>query len=157
MSRQSGRSGLKSFRPSTPDSSKIVCTQLFEHISPSAVYMQNRNVQHRRERMADALRDEIGALIEGELGDPRIGLATVSEVLLASDGKSARVFVEVDGTEREADDTLQGLNAARGFIRHQLVERLGLRHAPEIFFQLDTSTARQTRIEQLLQRIHKKK
>jgi ribosome-binding factor A len=119
--------------------------------------MQNRNVQHRRERMADALRDEIGALIEGELGDPRIGLATVSEVLLAADGKSARVFIEVDGAEQEADNTLQGLNAARGFIRHQLVERLGLRHAPEIFFQLDTSTARQTRIEQLLQRIHKKK
>ncbi len=119
--------------------------------------MQNRNVQHRRERMADALRDEIGALIEGELGDPRIGLATVSEVLLAADGKSARVFVEADGSEQEAESTLQGLNAARGFIRHQLVERLGLRHAPEIFFQLDTSTTRQARIEQLLQRIHKKK
>lgn len=119
--------------------------------------MQNRNLQHRRERMSDALREEIGALIEGELGDPRIGLATVSEVLLAPDGKSARVFVEAEGTEREAEDTLQGLNAARAFIRHQLVERLGLRHAPEIFFQLDTSTARQTRIEQLLQRIQKKK
>ena len=130
---------------------------MLERIPLNSSFMQNRNVQHRRERMADALRDEIGALIEGELGDPRIGLATVSEVLLASDGKSARVFVEVDGSEQEADGTLQGLNAARGFIRHQLVERLGLRHAPEIFFQLDTSTARQTRIEQLLQRIQKKK
>jgi len=130
---------------------------MLERFLSQAILMQNRNVQHRRERMADALRDEIGALIEGELGDPRIGLATVSEVLLAADGKSARVFVEVDGTEQDAENTLQGLNAARGFIRHQLVERLGLRHAPEIFFQLDTSTARQTRIEQLLQRIHKKK
>ena len=119
--------------------------------------MQNRNVKHRRERMADALRDEIGALIEGVLGDPRIGLATVSEVLLASDGKSARVFVEAEGTEQEADDTVEGLNAARGFIRHKLVERLGLRHAPELFFQLDTSTARQDRIEKLLQRIKKRK
>jgi ribosome-binding factor A len=139
------------------DSSKMVCKQLLEPNPPSAVFMQNRNVQHRRERMADALREEIGALIEGELGDPRIGLATVSEVLLAADGKSARVFVEAEGTEKEAEDTLQGLNAARGFIRHQLVERLGLRHAPEIFFQLDTSTERQTRIDQLLRRIHKKK
>jgi ribosome-binding factor A len=130
---------------------------VLERIPLNSSFMQNRNVQHRRERMADALRDEIGALIEGELGDPRIGLATVSEVLLAPDGKSARVFVEVDGSEQEADGTLQGLSAARGFIRHQLVERLGLRHAPEIFFQLDTSTARQTRIEQLLQRIQKKK
>ena len=119
--------------------------------------MQNRNVQHRRERMADAVREEIGALIEGELGDPRIGLATVSEVVLAADGKSARIFVEVDGTEAEANDTLQGLNAARGFIRHQLVERLGLRHAPEIFFHLDNSTERQDRIEQLLRRVRKKR
>jgi len=119
--------------------------------------MQNRNVQHRRERMADAVREEIGALIEGELGDPRIGLATVSEVVLAPDGKSARIFVEVEGTETEAQDTLQGLNAARGFIRHQLVERLGLRHSPEIFFHLDSSTARQDRIEQLLRRVRKKR
>ena len=118
--------------------------------------MQNRSVQHRRERMADAVREEIGALIEGELGDPRIGLATVSEALLAPDGKSARIFVEVEGSEAEANETLQGLNAARGFIRHQLVERLGLRHAPEIFFHLDNSTLRQERIEQLLRRVRKK-
>jgi len=57
--------------------------------------MENRGAQHRRERLADALRDEIGAILEGDLADPRVGLATVNEVLLPSDGKSARVMINV--------------------------------------------------------------
>ena len=119
--------------------------------------MENRGAQHRRERLADALRDELGAILEGELGDPRIGLATVSEVSLASDRRSARVFVHAEGSEREAEETLAGLNAAKGFIRRQLVERLGLRQAPEIFFYVDHSQEFETRIDELLNRIKKRK
>src|SRR5579864_1832520 len=99
--------------------------------------MENRGVQHRRERMADALRDEIGAILEGELADPRIGLVTVSDLLLTGDGRSARVFVNLEGTEDDPEETLAGLNAAKGFIRHTVAERLGLRQAPELFFFVD--------------------
>ena len=119
--------------------------------------MENRAAQHRRERMADALRDEIGAILEGELGDPRIGLVTVSELLLASDSKSARVLVNLEGKEDDPEETLAGLNAAKGFIRHTVAERLGLRHAPELFFYLDHSLQQETRVDELLQRIKKRK
>jgi ribosome-binding factor A len=119
--------------------------------------MENRGAQHRRERLADALRDELGAILEGELGDPRIGLATVSEVSLAPDRRSARVFVHAEGNEREAEETLAGLNAAKGYIRRQLVERLGLRHAPELFFYVDHSQEFESRIDELLDRIKKRK
>jgi ribosome-binding factor A len=119
--------------------------------------MENRGAQHRRERLADALRDELGAILEGELADPRIGLATVSEITLAADRRSARVFVRVEGGEREAEQTLEGLEAAKGFIRRQLVERLGLRRAPELFFYVDHSEEYRGRIDELLARIQKKK
>lgn len=119
--------------------------------------MENRGMQHRRERMADALRDEIGAILEGELGDPRVGLVTVSGLLLADDRKTARVFVNVDGEEDDPEETLAGLNAAKGFIRHMLVERLGLRHAPELFFYLDHSLTQEMRVDELLRRIKKRK
>lgn len=118
--------------------------------------MENRSQQHRRGRMADTLREEITAVFEGELRDPRVGLATVSEVLLAPDGKSARVLVQVEGDLHEGEQTIAGLNAAKGFIRHMLVEQLGLRRAPEIFFQLDHSTQQETRVDELLQRIKKR-
>jgi ribosome-binding factor A len=119
--------------------------------------MENRGQKYHRGRMAEALREEIVALVEGELGDPRIGLVSVSEVHMAADGKTARVFVTAAGDEEEAEQSLQGLSAARGYIRHELVSRLGIRQAPEIIFVLDRSDQYGGRIEELLHRIRKRK
>jgi ribosome-binding factor A len=118
--------------------------------------MHNRGAQHHKERLAEALREEIGALIEGELADPRIGLAHVSEVHLAPDGKSAMVLVGVTGSDEEAEKTLSALASAKGYIRRQLVIRLGLRQAPELHFQLDKAQQYETRIDELLKRIKKR-
>jgi ribosome-binding factor A len=119
--------------------------------------MENRGQQYHRGRMAEAMREEIVALVEGELGDPRIGLVSVSEVHMSPDGKTARVFVTAAGDEDEAQQSLEGLSAARGYIRHELVSRLGIRQAPEIVFVLDRSDQYGGRIEELLQRIQKRK
>lgn len=117
---------------------------------------EKRGQQHHRERLSEALREEIETILEGELGDPRIGLVNVSEVQLAPDSRSARVLVVVQGSDAEADRTLEGLAAARGFIRHELAERLHLRRPPELFFQEDRSQQFQARIDELLSRTKKK-
>jgi ribosome-binding factor A len=119
--------------------------------------MENRGQQHHRGRLEEALREEIVALVEGELGDPRIGLVSVTEVHLGPDGKSARVMVAATGDDKEAEESLDGLNAARGYIRHELTRRLGVRQAPEIFFELDRSEQYGGRIEELLHRIEKRR
>lgn len=118
--------------------------------------MDKPGAQHHRERMADAIRDEVSALVEGELADPRIGLVSVSDVQLAPDGRSARIFVTVDGDDDEAARSMAGLKAATNFIRHQLADRLRLHHAPELHFQLDRSTAFGSRIDELLSRVKKR-
>ena len=51
--------------------------------------MENRGQKHHRERLGEALREEIVALVEGELGDPRIGLVSVNEVQMAA-GRQGR-------------------------------------------------------------------
>ena len=119
--------------------------------------MENRGLKHHRGRRGEALRDEVSALVEGELGDPRIGLVSVSEVHLGADGRTARVFIVAAGTDEEAEQSLEGLNAARGYIRHELTRRLGLRQAPEVFFVLDRSDQYGGRIDELLHRIEKRK
>jgi len=119
--------------------------------------VEARPPKHQRERRVEAFREEIDLILEGELGDPRIGLAAVTEVVLAPGGKMARVFVRVDGGEEEAEETLAGLNAAKGFIRHQLAERMGLRHAPELVFVIDRSEQYASRIDELLGRTKKRK
>jgi ribosome-binding factor A len=119
--------------------------------------MENRTQKYQRARRSEALREEITSLVEGELEDPRIGLVSVNEVQLAPDGKIARVFVAVSGSDEEAAESLEGLNASRGFIRHALTANLGLRHAPDLVFVLDQSEQYGSRVEELLKRIEKRK
>lgn len=118
---------------------------------------EQRGRQHHMERIGEALKEEIGAMIEGELRDPRIALCTITEVLLSPDGKSARVYLQVAGDERERQDTVKAVNAARGYIKGQLLERLGVRHVPELTFLLDLSDEYGARIDELLGRIKKRK
>lgn len=119
--------------------------------------MEPRAPKHQRERRVEAFREEIDVILEGELGDPRIGLASITEVVLAPGGKMLRVFVRADGDEDGAERTLAGLNAAKGFIRHQLADRMGLRQAPELVFVIDRSEQYASRIDELLGRTRRKK
>jgi ribosome-binding factor A len=118
---------------------------------------EQRSQKYRRERLGEALREEIETILEGELADPRIGLVNVTEVQLAADGKSAHILVAVQGEEAEAQESLKGLAAAAAFIRHEVSERLRLRRAPELFFALDKSQQYEARIDQLLKRIKQNK
>lgn len=102
------------------------------------------------------MRDEIGAIVQGELGDPRIGLVSVTEVQLSPDGKNAHVFFSASSDEEEAVRSLEGLLAAKGYIRHEIGVRLGLRHAPELHFSLDRSAQYGPRIDELLKRLKKR-
>jgi len=114
--------------------------------------LEKRGQKYHRERLGEALREEIETILEGELGDPRIGLVNVSEVHLAPDSRSARVFVVVQGNDQEAELTMEGLLAANGFIRRELAERLHLRRPPELIFQQDRSHEYESRIDELLSR-----
>jgi ribosome-binding factor A len=118
--------------------------------------VERRGQKYHRERLGGALREEIATILEGELSDPRIGLVTVSEVQLAPDSKSARVLVAIDGDERHVKETMNGLVAATGYIRRELTERLQLRRAPELIFQVDRSQESVERVEELLGRTRRK-
>jgi ribosome-binding factor A len=118
---------------------------------------EQRARQYHRERVGEALKEEIGAIIEGELGDPRIALCTVTEIAISPDGKSARVYLDVEGDERECEATIKAINAAKGYIRHEVLERLGKRHVPELNFVLDRSEEYGSRIDEILGKIKKRK
>ena len=48
---------------------------------------EHRASKHHQDRVAETLREEIGAMIEGELSDPRIAFCYVTEVVLNPGGK----------------------------------------------------------------------
>lgn len=121
---------------------------------------EHRGRKHHQDRVAETLREEIGAMIEGELSDPRIAFCYVSEVVLNPGGKSARVYVALDGAvpdiAQAEQDTVAGLEAAKGYIRFELKERMGVRHVPDLAFFADRSGRFQARIDELMSRQRKR-
>lgn len=117
---------------------------------------EQRARTYHRNRVASTFSEEIGAMLEGELSDPRIAPSYVTDVVLAPGGKSARVFVAVHGTEQEEDSTLEALTTARGYIRSQLRDRMGVRHVPELSFAIDRSEKMTGRMNELLGRMRKR-
>jgi ribosome-binding factor A len=121
---------------------------------------EHRGRKHHQDRVAETLRLEIATMIEGELSDPRIYFCYVTEVALNPGGKSARVYVAVDSAVKDIAkaevDTIAGLEAAKGYIRFQVKERMGVRHVPELSFLADRSGRYQARIVELMDRSRKR-
>ncbi|HUD22689.1 MAG TPA: 30S ribosome-binding factor RbfA [Acidobacteriaceae bacterium] len=117
---------------------------------------EQRARTYHRNRVASTFSEEIGAMLEGELSDPRIAPSYVTDVVLAPGGKSARIFVAVHGNESEEEATLAGLMAARGYIRSLLRERMGVSHVPDLTFAIDRSKRMTGRMDELLGRLAKR-
>jgi ribosome-binding factor A len=117
--------------------------------------MSDRAQEHHKQRIEDAVREEITALLEGGLADPRIGLVTVNVVQLMK-GKTAHVYVSVLGTDEEAEQTMEALRSAKGYVRHELAERLQMHKPPDLVFHLDRSDQIQKKIEAVRAREQKK-
>jgi ribosome-binding factor A len=116
-----------------------------------------REHSHRAERVADLIRRELGELLEREVKDPRVGFVTVTRVEVTRDLRSAWVAVTILGDDaQKKKESLRGLAAAQGFLRHELAQRLGLRHTPALEFHLDPTLESEQRIEALLRQIHQK-
>ena len=118
---------------------------------------EQRARKYHQDRVAETIREEIDAMILGDLSDPRISSSHVTQVLLNPGGKSAEVYVQIDDGTAEAElATVEGLMAARGWIRAELKYRMGKRHVPDVSFHADRSERMVGRIDQLLTRTRKR-
>ena len=107
----------------------------------------------RTDRVSVLIQRELSDIIQRELKDPRVGFCTISQVQVSTDLRYADVKVSVVGDKRQKRNSITGLKNAAGFLRREVVQRIGLRHAPELRFELDDSVDQLMRIDRLLKRI----
>jgi ribosome-binding factor A len=105
----------------------------------------------RLQRVNQLIREEISHLVQRELKDPRLGFVTVTEVDVAKDLRSAKVYVSVLGSDAQWQASLEALESARGFIRNWLLPRLRLRSVPHLTFHPDRSMAHAAHIQTVLE------
>jgi len=105
----------------------------------------------RPEKFAEALREEIAEVVGFELNDPRVTSVTVTEVVVSSDLRDAKVYAFILGTDAEVSDALKTLRNASAFVRQQVAMNLNLRHAPHLHFVRDTAEENASRIGEILE------
>jgi phosphoesterase RecJ-like protein len=105
-------------------------------------------------RVAKQLREELSMLMLTEMKDPRIRLASVTEVRPSPDLRNAIVKVSALGTDAEREAVLAGLRHAEGFLRSTLGDRLeNLKTIPRLHFVLDDSIAYAVRVSSMLREL----
>lgn len=107
--------------------------------------------QHRPDRVADRIREELARLLNEEARDPGLGFLTLTGVELSPDMRHARVFVSVLGPDQER--ALDALRRATPFLRRGLARGAGLRFTPQLRFVADPAIAAGIRVEELLREI----
>jgi ribosome-binding factor A len=110
---------------------------------------------YRHERISESIREELDELIAYEMSDPRVGSATVTEVLVSKDYRKAVVRLALVGTAAEQAETLAGLNHAKQFLRHELTERLQLFKSPELYFEAALAADLAAKAAKILKRIER--
>ena len=109
---------------------------------------------YRTDQVGGQVRQEIMDIIRRELKDPRIGFVSITQVRMSPDLRSARVRISVLGDAEQQQASLEGLNSAKGVIRHELGRRLqNLRFSPDLHFEIDPSIEYSVHISKRLREI----
>ena len=104
----------------------------------------------RAQRVADRIRKELSELLLYEISDPRLAGVTVTDVTVDREMAFANIYVSaVEGSSR-AEEIIEGLEHAQGYIRRVLSQRVDLRTFPKLRFHWDPTAERADHIEQLL-------
>ncbi len=105
-------------------------------------------------RVADFIRDELAAIIQREMRDPRVGMVNVNEVKVSRDLSYADVYVSsIEARTPEARaELVRVLNGAAGFFRSELAKRHRMRTTPKLRIHYDELMEQGPRLEALIEK-----
>lgn len=106
--------------------------------------------RRRPEQVGEIVRQVLAEAITREVRDPRVGLITVTRVVVSGDLSHADVSVMAQGDEAEKLKAIEGLKSAAGFLRGKIAKALATRTIPELHFSLDRGLEHAQRINAVL-------
>lgn len=105
----------------------------------------------RTDRVGEQYQREIAMIIQREIKDPRLSMATVSAIEVSRDLAYAKVFVTFfEDDPDKLKQSLKVLNDAAGFIRSLMGKRVRARIMPELRFIHDPSLNEGIRMSRLV-------
>jgi len=115
-------------------------------------YFQMARTSNRTDKVSDLLKKEIALLIQREVRDPRVGMASVTSVKVSKDLGYASVYVTLLGksNEEEASEGIEALNKASGFLRSMLAKAVSMRTTPKLKFIYDDTLVKGQELTSLI-------
>ena len=112
-------------------------------------------MSQRQNQVAEELRKIISKIFLEDLTDPRLGFVTITRTEVAADLRFAKVYYSVLGDEEQKKATMEAIADHAGYIRRLTVERINMKFAMELRFELDPSIEESFRLGEILKKIHK--
>lgn len=106
-------------------------------------------MNERMRRVNEALRQVLADGVE-RLGDPSLGIVTVTAVRATNDLQQAVVYVSVLGSEKRRAKSLRALDRAHGVLQRNVAAELHLKRTPQLIFQYDETIDQGLRMSELL-------
>lgn len=113
---------------------------------------------NRINRISEEVRKVVSGIIMNDIKDPRVSsMTSVTNVEVTKDLRFANIYISVMGDKKAQDQTIKGLESAKGFIRKEIGSAINLRVTPEPLFFIDTSIEHGLKISKLLNDLKKPK
>jgi ribosome-binding factor A len=110
----------------------------------------------RINRISEEVRKTVSELLTREIKDPRIDpMTSITKVDVTRDLRYANIYVSVLGDKEVKEDTLKGLESAKGFIRKEIGNKIDLRYVPEPIFHLDETIEQGLYMSKLIEKVNK--
>lgn len=107
------------------------------------------------ERIASDMIKIISNILANESRDDLLKTVTITGCTVSNDLSYAKVYFT--STSNLTNEQMEKeLKEASGYIRHELAEKIDIRHTPELQFVYDESIAYGNRIEELIKEINEK-
>ncbi|EGS38036.1 ribosome-binding factor A [Limosilactobacillus oris F0423] len=114
------------------------------------------NKQYRVDRLAQQIQREVDDILLKRVRDPRVQGVTITGVDVTGDLQQATIYYSILSDKASEMEKVQaGLDKATGLIRSELGARLNIFKTPEIKFERDKSVAYGSRIDRLINQLHK--
>ncbi len=104
----------------------------------------------RTRRIEAELLRTLAELVRREVKDPRVGPVTLTAVQVSPDASHATVYFLPFDPTRSVEAVGAALASAAPFLRHELRNRIKIRHVPELHFTPDESIERAAKLSALI-------
>lgn len=107
----------------------------------------------RMKRINDRMKEILSTVLLGKIDDPRLAGVMVTDVKVDRELDFANIYVSaLEGQER-AEEILNLLQRARGFLRYEISQEIDLRVTPRLRFYWDPTPEKAARIDSLLMQL----